>query len=104
MVMPRARPATRAPRVAVAIDDATAASDMARVLEARGLVADPMPLERAMEHASGELAAAAIAYAPEGPPTPELSARIAPMCRESAEAGRPIVMLSAFERQLAATG
>ena len=96
-MMPRLRQAARPPRIAISIDDASAASDMAQVLEARGFAVEPMPIERAMD--MGELAARVVAYAPEQIPGPELAARIAPMCQRSAEAGRPIVMLSAASRE-----
>lgn len=95
-MMPRLRQAARTPRIAISIDDAGAAKDMARILEARGFAVEPMPIERAMD--MGELAARVVAYAPERAPGPELAARIAPMCRASAEAGRPIVILSVARR------
>lgn len=93
-MMPRLRPAVPAPRVAIAIDDATAANDITLILNARGLTTDPMPLEQISD--IDEFGARAVAYAPGEPPNPALSARIAPLCRDSAVSGRPVVMLCAF--------
>src|SRR5690606_20562886 len=94
--MPRLRHAVAAPRVAVAVDDAAAASDMARILAARGLAADAMPVERALD--SPGAGATAVAYAPDEPTSPELAARLAPYCRAGAQAESPVIMLSAFPR------
>lgn len=94
--MPRPREATVAPRVALAVDDAIFAGDAARALGARGLIADPMPLDRALP--AGARAADAVAFVPEAPPDPELAARLAPLCRSAAEAERPVVMLATFAR------
>lgn len=102
MRMPRLRAAVATPRVAVAVDDAVCASDVTRALLARGLAADPMPLERAMSIGDVDvgpgMGAGAIAYAPHEPPSPEQAARVAPMCRQAAEHGRPVIILSAFAR------
>jgi hypothetical protein len=96
MIMPRAREAVSAPRVTIAVEDATCAGDMARVLVERGLIVDPMPLSQAMD--MPDSGADALAYAPHQPPTPALAARLARLCRERAEAERPVILLCAFPR------
>lgn len=94
--MPRPREAAPPPRVALAVDDATFASDAARVLAARGLLADPMPLAKALP--ASRLDADVVAFAPEQPPDPDMAAQLAPLCRAAAEAEQPVVLLASGPR------
>ncbi|ACY16617.1 acetate--CoA ligase family protein [Haliangium ochraceum] len=96
--MPQARELAAAPHVALAADDAGFASDAARALAARGLVVDPVPLERAL-HADAGSGYGPVAFAPDQAPDPDTAARLAPLCRRAAEAERPVVVLAAFARK-----
>ncbi|MCG8421146.1 MAG: acetate--CoA ligase family protein [Proteobacteria bacterium] len=95
--MARLREAAALLRVALAIDDATAASDVARVLAARGIASEPVSIENVWENPSRPTRHV-IAYAPEDPPDPELAARIAPFCRATAAAGSPVLALCSYAR------
>jgi hypothetical protein len=88
MTRPRELPA---PTVAIAVDPASLAGELGRVLEARGLRtagagswADVLPT-----------GARAIALCRPDPPTAEQAANLAPACARAARAGQPVVVLAA---------
>ena len=83
--------------VALAIEDAATASDVARVLAARGITSEPVAADL-LSSAPAETGHRLIAYAPETPPGPERVAELAPLCRAAAAAEFPVVILWAFEQ------
>lgn len=109
--MPRVREAAAVPRVALAVEDAALASDAARVLAARGLHVEPVPLDRVDARGRADARALAepgkagwsgdgpVAFAPDEPPDPDTAARLAPLCVRAAEAGQPVVLLAAHGRE-----
>ncbi len=90
--MPQLRPAA-AVRVALALEGlaASRAAEIARVLETRGLDSDALELAQAV--AGG---AAVVGSALDQAPSPDRAAALAPLCRRAAEAGRPVVLLTAL--------
>jgi hypothetical protein len=92
VVVTRAR-AEAAPRVALAAEHERAAQELALTLSARGIPVDRWELAAAVEAPVG-----VIAYVPREPPTPPLAAKLAPLCAQAAQQGRPVVILCAFER------
>lgn len=90
--MPRLRGAEAA-RVALSVDDELAAEAVTRSLTARGLTC-----RVATPREAADSGVSVIAHAPSAPPTPQSAAELGPLCRASAEAGHPVVILAAFAR------
>ena len=92
MTVPRLHGAALA-RVALSIDDDDAALAVRRSLTARGLTCQIATPREAID-----TGVAVIALAPSTPPTPQTAAELGPVCRASAVAGHPVVLLAAFPR------
>lgn len=93
--MPGLREAVALHPVALAIEDAATASDVARVLAARGIASEPIAADLLSSDPPGT-GHRLIAYAPEKPPGPDRVAELAPLCHAAARAEAPVVILWAF--------
>jgi len=97
-LQPRAQGASTL-RVALAAGETGWADETQRILARRGGICQRIAIEEAPEAPAG-----VVGLAPREAIAPAQAAELAPICARSARAGRPVVILAAFPRQLGSRG